>query len=145
MQFTPLISLLGEDNFIPVASPWLISPTARQPADGVFSWPRFRMIQAWQVRAGIPDCGKHKGAARSRRRCPAVKGQPYKGTILSTAQLPQSSLCWIIIITESRWLWKTVRGRPREKGDRWVWKSRPVHAAAQEEREETPRRKIRLY
>lgn len=40
MQFTPLISLLGEDNFIPVASPWLISAdckAAERP--GVFLAP----------------------------------------------------------------------------------------------------------
>lgn len=113
----------------------------------LFSWPRFRMIQAWQVRAGYLTAANTKGAAQSMqsvcevdKRCPAVRGQPYKGNISSTAQLTQSPVCWII--TESRWLWKKEALRKVADGCGTV-RVRALQLRGEERR--ILRRKIRLH
>lgn len=91
MQFTPIDFPVGWRQLYPCGKSLAYLPRLQgsRRTDRVFSWPRFRVIQVWQVWAGYLTEVKHRGAAKSRRgvsvksvlrsgqRCPAVRGQRF--------------------------------------------------------------------
>lgn len=109
----PLISLLGEDNFIPVASPWLICLDCKAGGQGVFL-ALFQGDSSLAGVSGIPDSsGKHRGSKEQEgclckervqkwTKMPSCEGAARNGGIFKAAQLTQRPVCWII--TGSRWL-----------------------------------------
>lgn len=147
MQFNPIDFPVGWRQLYPCGKSlaYLSRLQGSRQTDGVFSWPRFRMIQAWQVWARHLTEAKHTRAAKTRRnvcirvglgngqRCPAVMEQPYRGNITgSTINTKPSVLDYhgeqVAVKDKGR---EKVKGSG-EKGGRWLWDCLCPYSTAQE-------------